>query len=120
MSIPLIPWYVPYEESVLSIAMKIHEWLDKRPDDIYALVVMNLNKCVAMSIVYIDNDEAVFWQAQSLKGYSHGRFVLEGMKHWARSRGAKALFTIGNSDRVKKLHKRYGFIECEGRMGMSL
>ncbi len=121
MSIPLIPWYLPEDENVLSIAMKVHEWLEKRPDDVYVLAIMELGRCHGISIVYMDEDnDCVYWQVNIDRKVKYRIPILEGMKAWARSRGAEFLRLYTTYKPRLRLYRKYGFTPCEDGMEMAL
>lgn len=118
VSIALVPWYVPIDQSRGEIGMELDRRMRECPDDTCVLIASEENTVMAMVIAYCRPNDVFLWQARAKAGFQNSSEVLNELIKWAKSKGysklvtksprAKAVarawhFTIQNGDLVKEI-----------------
>lgn len=111
----LVPFYVAAEKTAMEIGSELYARMIHEADDTFVLIATANGFIQAFIVAYVDADHVHIWQARKLKGFQHGREMLEEVYAWAKGRGFERV-TLGAPDkRLRRLYRRkYGFTPTEG------
>jgi hypothetical protein len=111
ISLKLIPWFVPGNQTPIDIGWELHERLREKPDETFCSIAIENDTIQAVLIAYVRKREVWLWQAQSRSGFKYSKYIFEGLKHWSRSRGRKKI-RMGTPTRHKAFERAWGFKKC--------
>jgi hypothetical protein len=120
ISIALLPWFVPNDQSRLEIGWELHERLKDRPDDTLCLIGIENNNWQIMCIAYTDDDCVWVWQVRALPGFKYQRIFEDALATWAGVKGKRTL-KMKCLKRLRKFFtRRYGYRPCGSYMERKL
>lgn len=111
ISLKLLPWFVPANQTPMDIGWELHERLRENPDETFCSIAIENDMIQAVLIAYVMKRCVWLWQAQARRGFKYSSFMFNGLKHWSRSRGRKKI-RMGVLERHKVFERKWGFQRC--------
>ena len=109
ISLKLIPFFIPEDQTRLEMGLELYGRLKSEPDNTLCLVAIENDIGQAMMIAYERERDVFVWQAWSRSGFKYQMTIFNGLISWAKSLGKDKL-VAGIPERKRKFfERRYGF-----------
>lgn len=107
----LVPWYVPVDQNIEDVFLDVYERLRDTPEETFVCLAIADDMIKGMIVAYCRYKDVFIYQARS-QGLASKYVdrVFEGLCHWARGKGYKAITAAPRrKGNTKPYERRWGF-----------
>ena len=113
VSLELIPFYVPNNQTRLEIGWELFKRLRDKPEDTFCLAAVE-DTLRAMVIAYVWKGDCHIWQAYAEPGFEYSKLMFDRLISWAKEKGLTKLTT--GTKRPRAMCRKWGFVQKDGQL----
>lgn len=114
MALVLIPWFIPFDQTVVDMYLELCDRMEQQPEKTFVLLAIENDQIQGMVIAYCRKDDVFIWQASTDRGVSVSvvDHAFRGILCWAKGKGYSQVSGVPN--RARKIwQRRWGFQSSE-------